>query len=91
MKLLAVDTGRFLSAKAQNISSTGMLLTVNNPSLLVPGQRVQVAVAWSSGQVVVRRQDMTEATVLRSLGHGGSQSVAVQFEQPMELQTAQAG
>lgn len=78
-KVRCLQTGRYLAARTQNVSSNGALLEIDHPSLLVSGQQVSVAVAWSRRDAVLKRDDMYQATVVRSLGLGGRQHVAVVF------------
>jgi hypothetical protein len=88
VKLQCCVTGRYLRGRTDNLSSSGALLEIEHPSLLVPGQRLRVGIAWNRGQVVLEQDDLAEATVVRSLGHGESQRVAVRFTQRQTLAIA---
>ena len=84
LKLWCAHTGRYLSGTTQDVSATGALIEVDHPSLLVSGQRVRVGIAWSSRHMLLGDADLIEARVLRSLGMGGSQRVALEFNQRQE-------
>ncbi len=87
VKVWCVETGRFLAGQTHDLSAQGALIEVQNPSLLVPGQRVRVGIAWSSREVVLSRKQMLPGVVVRSLGHGQQQHVAVSFDAAMILPT----
>ena len=82
VKVQCMSTGRYLGGKAQNMSRTGALLRVDHPSLLVAGQRIRIGIAQHPRQVLLMNRDLVEATVVRSLGLGRMQTVAVEFDQP---------
>ncbi len=84
-KLRCVQTGRFLPGRTMNISSSGTLLEVDRPSLLIPGQRLAVGIAWGESQGLLQSNQMQQATVTRSIGQGMSQQVAVRFDHPLPL------
>jgi nitrous oxidase accessory protein NosD len=85
VKVQCLETGRYLAGRTINVSPGGALVEVAHPSLLVPGQRVKLGVSWVRQQAVLAARDMAEATVVRSLGLGPRQSVAVCFDQRQEL------
>jgi hypothetical protein len=85
VKVQCLETGRYLAGRTRNLSTGGALLEVLHPSLLVPGQRLRVGVARNERQAILASRDMAEAIVVRSLGLGGSQNVAVCFAQPQQL------
>jgi len=84
-KLFCGITGRYLGARTCNVSEGGVLLEVNHPSLLVAGQQVRVGIAWNNG-ALLNADDMSAATVVRSLGLGEAQTVAVKFSRKQQLQ-----
>ena len=89
-----MTTGKYLVGRTQNLSAAGALVVVDRPSLLVGGQRLQAAIAWNSNQAVIGSRDMFTTTVVRSLGLGRTQHVALQFDHPQPLNltsTAAAG
>lgn len=85
VKLHCPDTGRYLAGATANISSGGALLEIEHPSLLVPGQQVRLGITWNPRQNVLQQDDLLPATVVRSLGHGHRQSVAIAFTQAQSL------
>ncbi len=84
-KVQCLHTGRYLAGRTTNLSSSGALVEINHASLLIPGQRVKVGIAQTSQDVILQAEQMSEATVVRSMGHRGSQTVAVMFDQRQEL------
>ena len=88
VKIQCVETGRFLPGHTCDVSPGGAMIEVKHPSLLVPGQRVRVGISWTAQQMLLHADDMAEATVLRSLGQGGTQHVAIGFDQPQSLSMA---
>ncbi len=84
-KVHICDTGRFLAGRTRNLSASGALLEIDHPSLLVPGQRLRLGVAWSKRDVVLSADEMPQATVVRSLGMGSLQTVAITFDKAMSL------
>ena len=85
VKIQCAITGRFLGGRTQNLSTGGALLYIDNASMLVPGQRVKVGVAWTPHDAVLKADKLPTATVIRSLGFGPEQTVAIQFDQPQQL------
>ena len=85
VKVKCLLTGRYLPGRSRNLSAGGALLEIDHPSLLVPGQRVMIGVAHTRQDVILAAEDMTPATVVRSAGLQGTQTVAIQFDQRQEL------
>ena len=88
VKVQCAHTGRYLRGRTDNLSASGALLEIEHPSLLVPGQRLKVGIAWNRSQTVLEQGGLAEAVVVRSLGHGESQRVAVRFAQRQTLAIA---
>lgn len=88
VKIWCRDTGRYLAGQTHNVSAGGALVELAHPGLLTSGQEVQVAIAWSNRSMVQRSQDMTSATVVRSLAGHGAQHLALRFAQRQELAVA---
>jgi hypothetical protein len=82
------QTGRRFSGRTRDVSAGGALLEVDHPCLLVPGQPLRLGIAWTARQTVLRREDLLEAVVVRSLGNGPKQTVAISFSQRLQLATA---
>lgn len=85
IKVQCQITGKYMAGESSNLSDGGMLVTLNHPSLLVPGQRVKVGVQRTQQEAVLKAKHFTPATVVRSMGLGGKQTVAVQFDQQQQL------
>lgn len=88
VKIQCTQTGRYYGGRVVDLSPSGALVVLTNPSLMVPGQRVKLGIAWTSRQVVLDRAEMSEATVVRSLGRGSGQKVALFFDQRQDLKLA---
>jgi len=84
-KVQCVETGRYLPARTSNMSAGGALVEVDHPSLLVVGQKLRVGVAWTHQQAILSSKDMVDATVVRSMGFGKRQSVALSFSQKQQM------
>jgi hypothetical protein len=85
IKLQCAETGRYMAGRTSNLSAGGALLEVDHPSLLVAGQRLRLGIAWQDSQAVLASDTLAEAIVIRSLGSGTSQSVAIQFARRQAL------
>jgi len=84
-KLRCTQTGKYMAGRTRNVSANGAMLEVYMPSMLVTGQRLEVGIAWHHRQALLSKDQLAQATVVRSLGMGGVQHVAIQFDQPMAL------
>jgi hypothetical protein len=85
VKVQCLHTGRYLAGHTRNLSAGGALLEIEHPSLMIPGQRVKIGVAQTKQDVILQADQMAEATVVRSMGHRGRQTVAIMFDQRQEL------
>ncbi len=85
VKLQCVGTGKYAGGHTRNLSASGVLVEVDRPSLLAVGQLVRLGIAWTPRQTVIRSSDMTEGTVIRSLGLGRRNHVAIRFQQSVDL------
>lgn len=83
-----MQSGRFLTGNTQNLSASGALIEINHPSLLVPGQRLRMGVAWTKQQSILHASTMLDAVVVRSFGLGETQRVALAFAQRQALANA---
>ncbi len=81
-------TGRFLAGRTRDVSAGGAMLLLDHPSLLVPGQRLEVGIAQSLRQAIMPRQTMVPATVVRAAGMLGRQTVALVFDRVQEMALA---
>jgi hypothetical protein len=85
VKVQCLHTGRYLAGHTCNLSTSGALVEIDHPSLLIPGQRIKVGVAQTRQDVILKSEEMAQATVVRSMGHRGTQRVAIVFDQRQEL------
>jgi len=85
VKIRCGETGRFIGAMSRDISAGGLSADLVGPRRLMPGDRIQVAVGYSSRQVIVSEAQMLEATVMRCIGFEGQPTVALRFDQPQQL------
>ena len=74
-----------MAGRTRDISASGAMLEVHLPSMLITGQRLEVGIAWQHRQALLGADELAKATVVRSLGMGGVQYVAIQFDEPMAL------
>jgi hypothetical protein len=88
VKLQCPETGRYWAGRTCNVSPGGAMVEVAHPSLLVPGQAVKLGVAWTNRQTLLNANDLVDATVVRSLGEGAVQYVAVSFAHRLPLAAA---
>ena len=88
IKLQCCGLGRYYAGRTQNYSAGGALLQVDWPVRLLIGQQVRLGLGQDEKQVVVRSEDLIDATVVRHLAIGGRQQVAVQFRQRRPLQSS---
>ena len=66
-KIRCPATGHYYRGQISNLSQGGMLLQMQDPSNLKPGQTVYVGVAWTPRTAILQTSDMMGATVVRSL------------------------
>ncbi len=85
VKVRCMMTGKYMGGRLSNASASGALLEISQSSLLVGGQRLQIGIAWNPKQAVLGSDQFMDATVVRSLGLGGVQHVAIKFDKPVEL------
>jgi c-di-GMP-binding flagellar brake protein YcgR len=89
VKLRCDQTGaRYLAGLTRDISAGGALLQLDYPSRLTTGQRVQIGVVRYPQQPLLRHQELMEAVIVRSFGHGVTQHVAVAFKNKQALALA---
>lgn len=84
VKICLAKGGHYLPGKTRDVSAGGALLELDYPTLLPLGRTVKIAVAWEK-EALVTSSAMIEATVVRNLGHGGRQVIALQFDEPIEV------
>lgn len=84
IKICLAEGGHYLAGRTKDVSPFGALVELDHPNLLPLGREVKVAVAWNN-QAMVSTGSMIAAQIVRNLGHGGRQVVALRFEQPQSL------
>ena len=73
-------TQRFVAARTCDLSPGGALLEVESARPLVPGEKLDVGVAWTSSPVIPR-DALVEAKIVRVTERGPNrQVVAVRFD-----------
>jgi len=80
---------KFLPGAMVNISAGGAMLTVDYTQRLQLGQEVRLAIASVAHQALLTADEALNGTVIRSLGCGGTQHVAIRFHKPHQI--AEAG
>lgn len=88
IKLRCELTGRYLAGSTTDLSGGGTMVALHRASMLVPGQRVSIGMARNASDALIRSDEMVPATVVRCLGMGTDQRVALQFDEPMSLSLA---
>lgn len=82
-------TGKYVAGQTLDVSDGGCLMRLDGDQSVKAGQSVRVGIAYRTNQALILADDMVEGTVVRRLGHGGAQHVAVTFENATIL--AEAG
>ena len=85
VKLQCGGTGKYTSGHTRNLSSDGVLIEVDRPTLLAVGQSVRLGIAWTPRQTVIRASDITESNVIRSLGLRRQNHIAIRFHRSANL------
>jgi hypothetical protein len=87
-KVLHGPSRRYATARTCNISPTGVLLEVDMARQLMPGEEVDLVIAWKPAGVLASGQ-MVRARVIRaSTGDSGRQVVALEFSDAGQLAIA---
>lgn len=61
-------SGKYLSGSTRDLSSGGVLLEIDRPLDIAPGQTLHVGIAQKRREVLIREADMVELQVVRALG-----------------------
>jgi len=89
-KILHVPSGRYWPAVTWDMSLSGMLLGIDAPREIKPGDTLEIYVAWSC-RPLMRSEDKIIAEVKRVMPRtDGRQLVGVQFAAPIAQPAAQA-
>ncbi|MEM7624873.1 MAG: PilZ domain-containing protein [Planctomycetota bacterium] len=89
VKIRCAVTGKYIAGQTLDISDGGCLMWLDGRQSVKAGQSVRVGIAYRTNQTLILADDMVEGTVVRRLGHGDAQHVAVSFENSTVL--AEAG
>ncbi len=83
-KVLHGPTGRYIAAETRDVSAMGTLLTVDSPREIMPGDRVDVLIAWDD-RGLLREEEARRGTVVRVMrGQGQRQYVGVSLASALE-------
>jgi c-di-GMP-binding flagellar brake protein YcgR len=88
VKLRCGVTGKYLAGESVDLSDGGCLLRLDAHVRVEPGRPVRVGIAHRRTAGLIRADDMIEGTIVRRLGHGGMQHVAVSFQNVSALAAA---
>ena len=80
---------RYLTGHTVNISAGGAMLTVEHPQHIQLGQEVKLSIASIAHQPLLEADDALTGTVIRCLGCGDTQHLAIRFHKPQRI--AEAG
>jgi len=80
--------GKYIPGTTHDVSDGGALLKLHHSRLLTTGQKVQIGIITSPVQGMLTTEDFVEATIVRSLGHGETQHVAVRYARPQRFAEA---
>jgi len=80
--------GKYIPGTTQDVSDGGALLMLDHPRLLAKGQKVQIGILNNPARGMLVSEEFVEATIVRSLGHGETQHVAVRYARPQRLAEA---
>ncbi len=82
------SAGRYIAGTTDNVSDGGAMLMLDYPRLLCTGQKVQIGIVSNPTRGMLTTEDFVEATIVRSLGHGDTQHVAVRYARPQSFAEA---
>ncbi|GAB4109494.1 MAG: hypothetical protein Kow00105_18210 [Phycisphaeraceae bacterium] len=82
------SAGKYIPGTTHDLSDGGAMLKLQYPRFLATGQKVRVGIAKNPTRGLLTEDDFIEATIVRSLGHGDTQHIAVRYERPQRLAEA---
>jgi c-di-GMP-binding flagellar brake protein YcgR len=82
------SAGKYIPGTTHDVSDGGALLMLDHPRLLTKGQKVQIGIFNDPTQGMLISEEFVEATIVRSLGHGETQHVAVRYARPQRFAEA---
>ncbi len=80
--------GKYIAGTTDNVSDGGAMLMLDHTQLLVTGQTVQIGIVSSPVKGMLLTEDFVDATIVRSLGHGQTQHIAVRYDRPQRFAEA---
>lgn len=87
VKLVHLPAARFIAGRTRDASPCGLLIELDDPRPILPGDRVKVAL----GGTLVRAEALTPGRVVRVEQTGdGAQRVGVALERMIELKPAES-
>jgi c-di-GMP-binding flagellar brake protein YcgR len=82
------SAGRYIAGTTHNVSDGGAMLKLEHPRLLTTGQKLQVGIVHNPARGMLLTEDFVEATIVRSLGHGDTQHIAIRYNRPQRFAEA---
>ncbi len=80
--------GRYIPGTTHNVSDGGAMLKLEHPRMLTKGQKIQIGIVSNPMRGMLLTEDFVEATIVRSLGHGDTQHVAIRYNRPQRFAEA---
>ncbi|WP_432796999.1 PilZ domain-containing protein [Poriferisphaera sp. WC338] len=81
VKMLNTLTGKYVAGKTLNVSAGGAMMVFDRTAKLSPGQRVDIGISRDAHDVLLAKNDMMHATVIRSETQADSIKIAVAFNE----------
>lgn len=88
-KVFHPATRRYLPGRTTDVSAGGALLRVNAPRPLVPGDEIEMYIAWNNRSLLTTSEQM-RGRVTRTLFDGNEQIIAIEFAQAQVVETSAA-
>lgn len=80
--------GKYIPGTTHDVSDGGAMLMLHYSRRLATGQKVQIGIVSNPTRGMLLTEDFVEATIVRSLGHGDTQHVAVRYAHPQRFAEA---
>jgi hypothetical protein len=81
-KLLDPRSGKYISCSTRDLSAGGVLIEIDQPIEIAPGEQMFLGIAQKRRQMFIRTEEMLRMTVVRALGTpGGGTAIAGQWVQ----------
>ena len=85
VKVRSEMTGRYLAGGTINVSPCGVMIRLDAPGSLLPGERVRLGICQSRNQALLLADDLAPATVVRSARTESGCAVAIAFDHEQRL------